>query len=128
MGHNRKLVLGGVSLVKIRLRHTGSALASVGAELENVLIEENFFQDAPFRWIGLILRYGIKNDSEPQYDKIDKNDGELPIAIEVDMNPLVNADLVTLLPVFRQRCLIALIHVANKYGLPSAKLKTLLNI
>jgi len=65
----------------------------------------------------LILRYGLKNDEKPEYNKIDKSDGELPLAIEIDTNQLIDADKEQMKQIFTKATLIALIDAGHKYGL-----------
>jgi hypothetical protein len=65
MTHNRKLVIGGAALVKARLKNTGPAMVSICDELEKVLAASEFFANAPFGWISMIIRYGLKNEFEP---------------------------------------------------------------
>ncbi len=123
MPHNRKLVVGGVALVKQRLRNTIPALNSVRDEIEKILIESDFFRGAPFSWISLIIRYGLKNSVEPIYQRIDKKDGDLPISVEIDIHQLLNANADTIKKTFELAAVNALLHVAHKYHLPSEELK-----
>jgi len=118
MGHNRKLVIGGVALVKVRLKGTGPAMVSICDELEPILIESGFATQAPFQFVNLIIRYGLKDRWVPEYQKINKKYGDLPIAIEVDVSELVDAKVETIRAKFRKASLEALIHVGHKYGLP----------
>jgi hypothetical protein len=99
------------------------AMQAVRAELEQVLLESAFFENAPFEWIGLIIRYGLKDEFDPEYQKVDKVHGDLPIAIEVDSNRLIKADIEAVKAVFRRATSDALIHVAKKYGLPGESIK-----
>jgi len=123
MAHNRKLVIGGAALVKTRLKNTGPAIVTVCDELEQVLAESDFFADAQFKWISLIIRYGLKDKFEPVYQRINKTHGDLPISVEVDTHPLVEADSETIKVVFRRATIEALLHVAQKYNLPTKALE-----
>ena len=127
MGHNRRLVLGGSSLTITRSnRHAIAAGSEVRDELEPVLISSGYFDTAPFKWVGLILRFGLKNDSTPAYNPIDGSDGELPIAIELDSRDLQNASRDELKRLFTVATLKALIDVAKKYDLPFTTLTEML--
>jgi hypothetical protein len=75
MTHNRKLVLSAVSLVEARVRNDGQVSSQIRDELERVIIEAAWFPSAPFKWVGLIIRYGLKMEEEPHYRRIDKRDG-----------------------------------------------------
>jgi len=85
MAHNRKLVIGGAALVKARLKNDVQAMSAVRDELETLLLDCDFFAAAPFKWIGLIIRFGLEDKVEPVYQRISKTHGNLPISVEVDM-------------------------------------------
>ena len=125
MAHNRKLVLGGVALVKAKLKNTGPAMVRVCDELEPVLIASDWFPAAPFRRVGLILRYGLKTESEPHYQRINKTHGDLPIAVEVDTNHLldIHTDPERLKVFFKRVTINCLLSVARRYDLPTEALE-----
>src|SRR5258708_4500739 len=119
MAHNRKLVLGGVALVKARIpaRQNADAANAVRDELERELISSGYLEGAPFRWVGLIVRYGLKDEAQPHYDTICEEDGELPLAIEIDTNRLLRRSTEEMADVYRDATLTALIHAGRRYGL-----------
>ena len=123
MAHNRKLVIGGVALVKARLKNTGAAMVAVCDELEKVLVESDFFAQLPFKCVGLIIRYGLENKFEPLYQRINRTHGELPLSVEIDSHPLLGADIEAVKAVFRQATVEALLHVAQKYNRPTKPLE-----
>jgi len=124
--HNRKLGILEVSLTKMRLhRNWGIAHNSVRDELEKVLIDCNFFDGAPFSWITLAIRYGLKDENKPHYQTINKRYGDLPLAIEVSVEKLQGASLDELKQIFRNAILLALIHAGEKYGRPVDALKSI---
>ncbi len=125
MAHNRKLVLGGVALVKAQLKNDCQAMAGVRDELESVLISSGWFPDAPFRWVGLIIRYGLKTESEPHYQPINKKHGDLPIAVEVDTNHLleIHTDPERLKAFLKRVTIDCLLNVARRYELPTEALE-----
>jgi hypothetical protein len=90
--------------------------------IESLIIKSGMLKNAPFSWIGLMYRYGFKNDLIPEYDKreIDPKDGEIAIAIELDMDILEWADKNNL-KLFMEMMMIgaleALIHLGKKYKL-----------
>lgn len=72
-------------------------------------------------WVGLIYRYGTKNDLKVEFKRIDKKYGDLPVAVELDMKILMWADkhnLQLLHDIFMIAALEALIQVCDKYKLP----------
>jgi hypothetical protein len=123
MGQERKILIGGVALVLGRLKKDGSAMVEVCNELDPLLTSINFAEKAPFEYVSLIIRYGVKNDTKPKYQGIAKKYGELRVAIELDMDKLKSADKdETIKTVFEVATLDALIHVGEKYQLPVKKL------
>lgn len=118
MAHNRKLVISDVALVKGRFRDIGPAIDSVRDELEALIIDCRFLDKAPFRWVGLIVRLGLRDQWLPEYERINIKHGDLPIAIEVDVQSLVNADSEVIRARFREATLEALLHVGRRYLLP----------
>lgn len=118
MGHNRKLVLGGVALVRARLPNDVQALSNVRDELEAMLIETRFLDGAPFKWISLIIKYGLEDASAPVYKKISVRHGDLPLSIEIDTQRIVGASVEETAQVFCRAATAALRHVAKKYNLP----------
>jgi len=128
MGHNRKIVIGSVALVKARLKHDGAAMTAVGEELDRLLGEAKVLQKAPFKWIGLVIRYGLVNRfTPPHYQRINKRDGDLPIAVEIDTHLLLAADLEQTKVLFRIAAGDALLHVARKYSLDAKELEQFRN-
>ncbi|MFA7349608.1 MAG: Imm39 family immunity protein [Methylotenera sp.] len=126
MAHNRKLVLSGISLTKARPNRHGIEVAGkIRDELEGLLIASGYFDNAPFKWVGLSLRYGLKYENQPHYQHIDKHDGELPLAIELDTHELIEADRAELKKLFMHATLKALVHAGRKYNLPIKSLEEL---
>lgn len=123
MAHNRKLVIGGVALVKAKLKHDVAAMSAVRDEIEPLLLQSDFLAAAPFKWVGLVIRFGLENKFEPLYQRINKTHGDLPLSVEVDTHPLLGADIETMKAVFRQATIEALLHVARKYNLPMKHLE-----
>ena len=120
MAHNRKLALSGASLTHARVnRHTIGVGSEVRDELEQVMISAGYFDKAPFEWVGVSLRFGLKNEDAPHYQGIDKNDGEIALAIELDTHELQHASREELKRLFMIATLKSLIHVGRKYGLPT---------
>jgi hypothetical protein len=122
--HKRKLGLLGTSLTKARLhRDSGSALDAVRDDIERVLIETGYLDGAPFSWVSLAIRYGLKDEAAPHYQRINQKYGDLPLAIEVDTHRLVGATRTQLEKVFRVAVLRALVHAAEKYQRPAERLR-----
>lgn len=125
--HNRKLGLSMVSLTKARPpRHDIEVATAIKNELEPVLITSGYLDDAPFEWVTIVLRYGLKNEEKPHYQRINKKYGDLPLAIELDMHELIEADRNELKRLFTIATLKALTHAGQKYQLPVKSLEEML--
>lgn len=124
--HDRKIGLCGVSLTKARLnRHNPSAMKSVQDEIESVIIDSGYLADAPFSWVTIAIRFGLKDESIPHYKKVDTKYGDLPLSIEVDTHRLLKASLEQLIYIYRLAVLEALIHAGKKFNLPTVQLEGL---
>ena len=119
MTQNRNLLIGGVALVKGKLKNAGPAMVEVCDDLDSLLATAKFFEKAPFRCVSLIIRYGLTNKTEPEYQPVVKKYGELPVTVELSMDMLKSADKKgELKQVFFLATLEVLIDIANKYNLP----------
>ncbi len=124
--HNRKLGLLGVSLTKARPpRHDIEVGMEIMNDLEAVLISSGYLDNAPFEWVTIALRYGLKNEEKPHYQRINKKYGDLPLAIELDTHELIETDRNELKRLFTLATLKALIHAGQKYKLPIESLEKL---
>lgn len=119
MAHSKKLVIGGVSLVKHNIDRVLflKTCKLIMNDLGGLIEAQNLFKQKQFRWIGLILRVGNKF-SDVDYAKIDKKDGELPVAIEVPAYELEKLDENDLRDVMFRIVISVLLDIAEKYNLP----------
>ena len=106
------------------------ALNEIRDELETVITVSGWFPNDHFRWVGLIIRYGIKAEEHPHFHPIDKKDGELPIALEVDTHHLlgIHKDPVLLKAFLKSVTIQSLLAVARKYRLPMQALELELSL
>ena len=104
-------------------QHGAKALSLIRDDLEQVLVGSGFLGDAPFSWVTVSIRYGLKNEDVPHYEKINKRYGDLPLAIEVDTHELINATLEELTVKIKVAVLKALIHAGRKYERPTDQLE-----
>ena len=124
MAHDRKIVLGGVSLTPARLNRTMYQVSvEVMNEVETLMQESGYLEQAPFQWVGIVFRYGLRNEEEPHYKPIDAKDGELPLAIELDTRDIRSARPEELRRKVTLVALKSLIHAGKKFGLPTADLE-----
>lgn len=129
MAHNRKLVLSGVALTKARIppKQNAAAANRVRDELEQEVIRSGYLEGAPFKWVGLVIRYGLVDETEPHYEKVNVKHGDLPLAMEIDVHRLLGVSEDEMASVYRKTTLIALIHAGEQYGLPVAHFRSLLD-
>ena len=73
-----------------------------------------------------MIRKGLVDETEPHYEKIDQKDGELPLAIEVDVHRLLDVSEEEMVAVYRKATLLALVDAGEKYQRPTARLRELL--
>ena len=125
--HNRKLGLNGVALTKQRNnRHDTKALTEVRDEIEKVIIDSQYLEGAPFSWVTVAVRYGLKVDDKPSYQAVNKKYGDLPLSIEVDTHELIDASLEELKLIFKRAVLKALVHAGKKFERPTEPLEQVL--
>jgi len=118
---DRRIGFLGVALVKGRIKNDGQCWFQIKTYLNNFLKKYHYFNGGSFLWLSLAYRYGIKNDLKLEFQRINKTYGDLPIALELDMEILQWADqndLELLHDIFMIAALEALIQVAKKYKLP----------
>lgn len=122
--HNRKLGLLGADMVRARFKADEmKAMRDVRDEVEGIMERSDYLLNAPFLWITLSLRFGLKNEEEPHYERINTKYGDLPLAIELNSHELVNAELDDLKRLFMIATLKALVHAGHKFRLPTEMLE-----
>lgn len=122
MQNKRVLLIGGVGLVRGRVRDSGSVMVEICDELEPLLRKSGYSDSAPFKTVSLILRFGNKKNLEPEYGPIDKKHSELPVSIELEMGTLRRMPREAVRREFLAATLSVLIGVAQRYGLPEEAL------
>lgn len=122
--HDRKLGLSGAAMTTARLpRYTIEVATQVRDEIERIMIDTGYLTGAPFEWVTISLRYGLKNDEDPHYDPVNKQYGDLPLAIELDTNELVDASREKIKKAFEIATLKALVSAGKRFNLPHAQLE-----
>lgn len=120
---DRRVSCVGVALVMGGMKNNGKVWKKIFKEtLDLILKESDTFKTAPFLWVAITYRYGIKNDLKFEFKRINKKYGDLGVALELDMDVLMWADknnLDLLHDIFMIAALEALLQVCKKYKLPS---------
>lgn len=124
--HDRRLGLVGISLTTARANeHALEALSYARDRLEAVLLANGYFEDAPFSWVTIAIRYGLKNEDAPHVLRINKRYGDLPLAIELDTNRISGATLEELKDIFVDTAARALLVAGHRYRRPLSSLNVL---
>ena len=90
MTHNRKLVFGGVSLINRKMpKNIGLLMSEIRDEIESVFLESHFLHGAPFKYVGIVFRFGLKDDLKPEIRKPNRKHGDLPVGVEVDVSNFI---------------------------------------
>ena len=125
MSDQRILLIGGVSLIKGRVKEAGLAMKEICDDLEPLLKEIGFVDNAPFKTVSMIIRFGEKTDLTPDYEPVNKRHSELPVAVEMELSGLRVASKDVVKSAFVKATVDVLLDVAKKYGLPSEQLETI---
>lgn len=124
--HGRVLGLFGVSLTKARLpKGCKAVLASVRDELEQMMLDTDYLQDASFSWVTVAVRFGLTDALDPVVAAINKRYGELPLSIEVDVGRLQGRTLAEQRIAYLRAVALALCIAGRKYGRSDASLAAL---
>ena len=116
--HNRKLGLLGADLVVVKFKVDRVRLMTeVRDDVEQWMVESGFLEGAPFEWITLCLRSGLKSDKVPLYGPISKKYADLPMSIELDVGSLQAEGEEQVKRALLIATLTALSHAGHKFGL-----------
>jgi hypothetical protein len=96
-------------------------------ELEALVIEINYLDNAPFSWVRVTIFFGNKY-TKPRCNPIDKKYGDLGLSIEINGQDIRNKDLNELKTLFKIAGLKSLIHAGKKYNRPIERLEKELQI
>jgi hypothetical protein len=117
----RRLLIGGVGLVRGRVAHAGPVMAEICDAWEPVLREIGYLDQAPFKTVSLVIRFGRCTSASPELSRVDRKNEELPASFELPMETLRSADRVQLRELFERVTELTLRHVAQTYGLPEPR-------
>jgi hypothetical protein len=130
--HGRKLAISLIGLTNAKIgiakgrirREIFPAANDARDRMERLVIEDDFCNLAPFSWVGLSIREGLKNDLEPQFQGIDDEDGELALTIEIDVHDLLDATKEEMQLVIERAILRALLSIGERFDRPMASLRS----
>lgn len=117
---NKEILIGGIGLVVGTLRNVGKVMVALCDELEPEFERTGFLDNAPFKVVHLMVRFGT-DWGEPDLGRIIKRYSELEAGIEVPMSAVRKAirrnDVDVLDSVIRKATLRVLVAVSQKYEL-----------
>jgi len=99
-------------------------MTSICDELEPLLQSSGFLDGAAFSTVSVVFRFG-NHDGGPELERVSKRHSELPVAMELRMADLKRLEYPALRGRLRDATLCLLAAVAEKYGLPGARLAQL---
>tara|TARA_Y100000588_G_scaffold368445_1_gene436354 strand:- start:1421 stop:1930 length:510 start_codon:yes stop_codon:yes gene_type:complete len=118
---DRRLGIIGVALVFENIKKDGEAWGEIDPILDKLLRDNAVWEEAPFLWVGLAYRYGIKNDLViEKRPYIDKKWGSLDVGVQLDTHILEWADKNSyslLRDIFLVAALNVFVQVCKKYKL-----------
>jgi hypothetical protein len=124
--HGRKLGILGVSLTKARLpAECEAVLAEIRDELTSLMETTGYLEQAPFSWVTVALRFGLKDDAEPKFSRVNAKSGDLPLAIELDVSALHSESLHAYRVAYRRAAARALLSAGIRYKLSIQSLRAL---
>ena len=123
--HPWKFVFSGIDCVGASITHDLDLYKALKVDYyQDLLISSGYFSDPRFTWVGMTIRYGLKNDRKTEFQGIDKRYECIDLAKELDMRILLTADendVEVLMDFFKIASLDSLIEAGLKYKLnPSA--------
>ena len=88
--HGRKLVIGGVALVKFRFPKSWRPIIDrLRSQYEARLTESKYFSNAPFTGVNLVVRYGAETRDSPSLMRVARRSGDLELSIEINVDDLI---------------------------------------
>ncbi|HCO58973.1 MAG TPA: hypothetical protein DIT58_02170 [Porticoccaceae bacterium] len=91
MSEKVNLTIGGVALIKFkRDKRIAVNLIQIAKEFRELLSDNDYFLDAPFDAISLVLRYGDNENLSPQELKINKKHSQLETAVYINIHNLLS--------------------------------------
>ncbi len=104
--------------MKGRIKCVGSVMREICDRLEPELQKANFLDNAPFETVSVVFRFGEKNGTSTEYATIDKRHGELPVAMELEMDSLRQMSREEVGSVLLDATLGILMKIGCEYDLP----------
>lgn len=79
------ILIGGVGLVKGRIKNIGQAMVSVCDEVKPLIEQSNAFDAMPFKEINMVIRWAEESVSEPEIGPLRKSKKSLDVATTISL-------------------------------------------
>jgi hypothetical protein len=79
------ILIGGVGLIKGRVKNIGQAMVSVCDEVKPVIEQSNAFEDMPFNEINMVIRWAEEGINEPEIGPLRKSKQSLDVATTISL-------------------------------------------
>lgn len=77
------VLIGGVGLVKGRIKNIGQAMVAVCDDVKPVIEQSNAFEGMPFKEINMVIRWAEEGISEPEIGPLRKSQQSLDVATTI---------------------------------------------
>ncbi|MEH6713913.1 MAG: Imm39 family immunity protein [Paraglaciecola polaris] len=79
------VLIGGVGLIKGRIKNIGQAMVSVCDEVKPVIEQSNAFEGMPFNEINMVIRWAEESINEPEIGPLRKTKQSLEVATTISL-------------------------------------------
>ena len=83
--NNYPVLIGGVGLVKGRIKNIGQAMVSVCDEVKPVIEQSKAFEGMPFKEINMVIRWAEEKVNEPEIGPLRKSTQSLDVATTISL-------------------------------------------
>lgn len=80
------VLIGGVGLVKGRIKNIGQAMVSVCDEVKPLIEQSNAFDNMPFKEINMVIRWSEESINEPEIGPLRKSMQILEVATTISLH------------------------------------------
>lgn len=78
-------MIGGVGLVKGRIKNIGQAMVSVCDEVKPIIEQSNAFEGMPFEEINMIIRWAEESIDEPEIGPLRRSKRSLDVSTTISL-------------------------------------------
>ncbi len=80
------VLIGGVGLIKGRIKDIGQAMASVCEEVKPIIEQSSAFEEMPFKEINMVIRWGEEKIQIPEIGPLRKAKNCLEVATTISLS------------------------------------------